>query len=186
MRKMKLRESFKCCLKFIFLSVRTFTSFSNNSRALSMIYVVKAFLTSPLFLFSFIITLFYSSPPPPVKEKEKPSKNQEWNLMLSCFRSFCFPERTYNNIFIALRQAKSSRETTKEKKRSERCHHFKRSLKVYTFLWRRKDGIERRDWRNIVQVCRKNKRLHHRDSKVHFFIELTRRRKFFFLFKRGE
>lgn len=84
--------------------------------------------------------------------------------IFSCFSlAFCFPKRSYNHFFTA--PPEQEKQEDGGEWRSERCHLFKRSLKVYTFLrWRRratKKRIERRDSRNIALVYHKNKRLRH-------------------------
>lgn len=137
--------------------------------ALSMIYLVKRTYV-PTCLFSLITTLFIPLGENKCGWREKTNPRVELNaFMLS---KLLFSRDTI--IFLWYRASKG-KTTTKKKERSERCHHFKRSLKVYTFLWKEKNGIGRRDWRNIVLVYRKKQKTPTIETLGSaLFIELTR------------
>lgn len=105
------------------------------------------------------------------------------------FRCFCFlrPGGTYNNFFMA---PSASWQSGEGAGRSERCHHLKRSLKVYTFLWGWEDRAKERSDDEIGEISfwfiikTKDFHQHHRDLECIFLLSL--REKKFLFFAEGE
>lgn len=105
------------------------------------------------------------------------------------FRCFCFlrPGGTYNNFFMA---PSASWQSGEGAGRSERCHHLKRSLKVYTFLWGWEDRAKERSDDEIGEISfwfiikTKDFHQHHRDLECIFLLSLREKKFLFFCWRR--